>query len=152
MRGDEYAAHIERSRAEYAIEIERNGGLSAAEAEAKAARDFESLFPGGRPIEGQYLFVVEDVESGERVGRLHFAERPLGSTRMWLYDIAIEEQKRGHGLGRKAMALLEAEARRRGFTRIELNVFGGNKTARSLYRSLGYRELAVEMGKELEVD
>jgi hypothetical protein len=33
--------------------------------------------------------------------------------------------------------------------RIALNVFGGNGPARDLYRSLGYREAAVFMEKEL---
>jgi ribosomal protein S18 acetylase RimI-like enzyme len=34
----------------------------------------------------------------------------------------------------------EDEARRRGLSHIVLNVFGGNKVARGLYRSLGYDE------------
>jgi RimJ/RimL family protein N-acetyltransferase len=37
-----------------------------------------------------------------------------------------------------------------GITRAELNVFGGNERARSLYRSLGYRELGIAMGKDLD--
>jgi RimJ/RimL family protein N-acetyltransferase len=36
-----------------------------------------------------------------------------------------------------------------GLDRIELNVFGHNERARGLYRSLGYDELAVLMGKTL---
>jgi Acetyltransferase (GNAT) family. len=47
------------------------------------------------------------------------------------------------------MLLIEEEARRRGFTEIRLNVFGGNEIARSLYRSLGYAEFAVAMRKRL---
>ena len=35
--------------------------------------------------------------------------------------------------------------------RMELNVFGGNDVARSLYRSLGYVERAVSMGKDIDV-
>ena len=33
--------------------------------------------------------------------------------------------------------------------RIELNVLGGNETARGLYRSLGYDDVAVYMGKTI---
>ena len=47
------------------------------------------------------------------------------------------------------MLLAEAEARRRGFDRIGLNVFGGNEVARNLYRSLGYTENAIVMSKTL---
>ena len=36
-----------------------------------------------------------------------------------------------------------------GLERIELNVFGANAPARGLYRSLGYEEIAVYMGKTL---
>jgi ribosomal protein S18 acetylase RimI-like enzyme len=47
------------------------------------------------------------------------------------------------------MLFAEAEARRRAFDRIGLNVFGGNEVARHLYRSLGYAEKAMFMGKSL---
>jgi RimJ/RimL family protein N-acetyltransferase len=68
---------------------------------------------------------------------------------LWLMQVTIDPARRGQGLGREAMALLEDEARRLGAPRIELNVFGGNEAARSLYRSLGYREDAVVMSKPL---
>jgi ribosomal protein S18 acetylase RimI-like enzyme len=42
------------------------------------------------------------------------------------------------------------DAERDGFARVELNLWGGNERARSLYRSLGYRDLAVHMGKDLD--
>ncbi len=47
------------------------------------------------------------------------------------------------------MRLVEEEARRLGIDRIALNVFGRNEVARNLYRSLGYEENAVSMGKRL---
>jgi GNAT superfamily N-acetyltransferase len=149
MREDEVSAHIERSRGDYGRDLELNGGLSAEQARAKAERDVAALFPDGQPGEGQHVFVVEDTGSGEPIGRLHFAEKPPGSGTVWLYDVAIEERFRGRGLGRQTMLLFEEEVRRRGFTRAELNVFGGNEVARSLYRSLGYREQFVSMGKDL---
>ena len=43
--------------------------------------------------------------------------------------------------------MLFAEARRRGYGRLGLNVFGNNDVARSLYRSLGYEENGVFMTK-----
>ena len=47
------------------------------------------------------------------------------------------------------MRFVEDEARRRGVSGIALNVFGGNEAARSLYRSLGYKEFAAAMRKDL---
>ena len=48
------------------------------------------------------------------------------------------------------MALVEDEARARGHRRLVLNVFGGNDVARGLYRSVGFRETALTMTKDLE--
>jgi len=84
------------------------------------------------------------------VGRLWLAERELGGRRvLYLYDISIEPGHQGRGYGRATMKLAEQEARARGIGRIELNVFGGNEVARNLYRSLGYVETSVQMGKDL---
>jgi ribosomal protein S18 acetylase RimI-like enzyme len=149
LRDDELPAYIEHARAQYAEDVERNAGFSRDEAQAKAARDIAGLFPNGRPITGQEIRVVEDAASGEPVGRIHYTARPPGSRKAWLYDIEIDEHARGQGYGRAAMLQLEEELRREGFTQLSLNVFGGNERARSLYRSLGFRDVAVEMGKDL---
>jgi ribosomal protein S18 acetylase RimI-like enzyme len=69
---------------------------------------------------------------------------------LYIYNIEIDEPQRGHGYGRTAMLLAEAEARSRGIDRVELNVFGGNDVARNLYRSLGYVETSIQMGKDLD--
>ena len=73
---------------------------------------------------------------------------PLGDA-LWVYSVRIDEDHRGRGYGRAAMLFAEEEARRLGFPRIALNVFGGNAVARGLYRSLGYEETAVVMRKRL---
>ena len=104
--------------------------------------------PGGCPLPDHFVFVVEEV-SGRAVGHVFYAVRPPGSRKAWLYDIEIAEESRGRGYGREAMRLFEEEAADRGITTVGLHVFGGNEPARSLYRSLGYRELGVEMTKPL---
>lgn len=67
----------------------------------------------------------------------------------FLLDIHLHPDARGRGLGRAAMLALEHKARELGASGIALNVFGGNEIARNLYRSLGYAERAVIMGKRL---
>jgi hypothetical protein len=47
------------------------------------------------------------------------------------------------------MQRLEDEVRKEELPGIDLNVWGGNAVARSLYTSLGYEERAVLMSKEL---
>jgi ribosomal protein S18 acetylase RimI-like enzyme len=148
MREDEFAAFFDRSRAGYVRDLTENGGMSPDVARRKGEADFEQLFPDGFRS-GVELRVVED-GSGTVVGRVVWSAREQhGSAYAFLYDIEIDEEHRGRGLGREAMQLLEAEVRERGFDRLQLNVFGGNERARSLYRSLGFEELSVQMGKEL---
>ena len=135
------AADIERG---YAEDIERNGGLPAEAARHKAAEDVPRVLADP----ANALYGLD--EDGERVGHLWIGERELQGRRfLWIWDVFVDEAHRGRGRGRHAMLLAEEKARRRGLERIELNVFGGNDVARSLYRSLGYEESAVQMGKDL---
>jgi len=129
---------------EYAKQIEVYGGWTAQDARAKAERDMALTFPGGQVLPGHYLFHLVEEASGERAGILWYRQDERG---LWLFQVTVEESRRGQGLGREAMELLEEEARRLGAPRIELNVFGGNEAARALYRGMGYREDAVTMSK-----
>jgi GNAT superfamily N-acetyltransferase len=150
VREDELPAWLAASKREYADDLVENGGASREEAERKAEQDFASLVPGGKPGPEQALFVVDDIETGQAVGRAWLGERSAGGeTTAFVWDVFLQEHVRGRGLGRRAMELLEDEARLRGHKRIRLNVFGGNEVARALYSSLGYSELAVFMGKDL---
>ena len=150
MREDEFPAYVARGKRRYAEDMVENGGLDRESAEKKSESDWSSLFPGGVPGENQFVFAVED-ETGTRVGDVWFAHRPnqVREDVAFLYSIEIDPAYRGRGLGRAAMQALETEVRSRGLGRVELNVFGGNEVARSLYRSLGYAENAVWMGKDL---
>ncbi len=131
---------------EYTRQVEEFGGWSHEDARAKAEKDMAQSFPKGQVQPGHHLFHLVDDASGERVGLLWYREDVRG---VWLNQVTIDPAKRGRGLGREAMTLLEEEARRLGAARVELNVFGGNEAARSLYRSLGFREDAVVMSKPL---
>jgi GNAT superfamily N-acetyltransferase len=89
-------------------------------------------------------------EDGRVVGTALVARREYyGEPRLFLYDLWLEPRERGRGLGRTAMRALEAEARSRGLPVLELNVWGGNAVARSLYLSEGYAERSVFMSKDL---
>lgn len=148
MRADEFPAFLEASKRGYAEGIETQGGQTAEFARKKSEEDHASILPNGLETPGHSIFLVE--AGGERVGVLWLAERESGGRRIcWIYDVEIDEGQRGHGYGRAAMLLAEEEARRRGLSRIELNVFGGNDVARGLYRSLGYVETSAQMAKGL---
>jgi ribosomal protein S18 acetylase RimI-like enzyme len=147
MSAGEFEPWLFRIRDGYADSMMRHAGVREEAARVKAAADTESAFPEGRLADGQSVFVVE--ADGDPVGVLWVAERAtdVDGRALFVYAIDIDEEHRGRGLGRAVMLLAEDEARRRGIERIALNVFGGNEVARNLYRSLGYAEEAVYMGK-----
>jgi GNAT superfamily N-acetyltransferase len=145
VRDDELPALVDRLYRFYAIDLERHGGLTRAEAEQKATADHANLLPEGRPLTGHFMYMIED-EGGAAIGHLWYAERGAD---VFLYAIELDEGVRGRGYGREAMQVFEALARERGAAGIWLNVFGGNSVARSLYRSLGYAESSVHMNKRL---
>ena len=140
---DEWSA---TGRREYAADMVANAGMAPARAREKAVRDYLAVLPEGLETPGHWIFVVE--ADGRPVGRLWFAERVVdGQNSAFLYDVHIDEDERGRGHGRAAMEAFEREAARRGLRHLALNVFGGNERARALYRSMGYTEQAVQMGK-----
>ncbi len=150
LREDEFHAWSERSRAGYAHSIEHDGGVPHDLAVEKAERDYAQILPDGLATPGQAIFSVEVEQGGEVAGSLWVAERTSDAGAiLFVYALEIDESYRGQGRAKAAMRAAEAEARRRGLDRIELNVFGGNATARGLYRALGYAEVAVYMGKDL---
>ena len=143
LREDELGSVLERQRAEYRTQLVEWAGLSDELADRKTAEDTAAL------PEGVELVALE-ADDRRRVGTMFFAERRwYGEPRIFLFDLWIDPEERGRGYGRAAMGAHEAEARSRGLSAIEFNVWGGNTVARSLYRSLGYGERSVFMGKDL---
>jgi ribosomal protein S18 acetylase RimI-like enzyme len=148
LRADEYDAWRRAVTDGYAAEIETLGDTPHDAARTKAEADMARVLPEGLATTGHSICVLE--LGGERVGQLWLAERTLDDRQvMFVYDVEVDEAQRGRGLGRAAMLLAESEAGAKGIGRMELNVFGGNSVARELYRSLGYLERAVSMGKDL---
>ena len=142
----EFEAWLPSVRVGYAEDLTTNGGMDPVAAKAKADADTAVLFPGGQPSPEQLVFVIE--AEGERVGELWLAEREEQRRRvLWVYDLRVGEPFRGRGFARAAMEFAEREAGRRGLSHVALNVFGGNESARGLYRALGYSEDAVSMSK-----
>jgi GNAT superfamily N-acetyltransferase len=144
----EFSSWLPGVRDGYADDMVRNGGADESAARRKAEQDTERLFPGGKPSSEQLVLVIE--AEGKHVGELWLAQQEGDFRRvLWVFDVHVEEAHRGHGFARAAMEFGEQEARRRGLTHVALNVFGGNESARNLYRSLGYTEDAVSMSKSI---
>lgn len=63
-----------------------------------------------------------------------FAAKPLIN----IHDLAVHEQHRGRGVGRKLLAAVENEARRLGCVKLTLEVLQNNAQALKLYESFGF--------------
>ena len=146
----EYAEWRRLSRERYTADMVQHGGFALENARAKSEKDFALTMPDGLATAGQHVFAVE-APDGEVVGHVWLGERETRDEGRvaFVYELRIDENRRRRGYGRDAMLLLEDEARSLGLDRIELNVFGGNDVARGLYRSLGYHDRWVTMGKQL---
>lgn len=145
MAGERLAEWLDRSRAHY-IESRRAAGETLEQAEANAAKTDGLYFRDGQPVEGQHVYTVH-APDGRDVGELWIGVIDAASRGWWVFDVEIVEAERGHGFGRAAMQLAEAEAARLGAATLGLNVFGFNTVARGLYESLGYETTAVQMRK-----
>jgi ribosomal protein S18 acetylase RimI-like enzyme len=63
-----------------------------------------------------------------------------GTEDAWLEDVFVIAEARGSGVGRALVVECVERARSRGCKRIQLDTSEGNKIARSLYESLGFRD------------
>jgi ribosomal protein S18 acetylase RimI-like enzyme len=143
----ELASWMPSKKEEYIAERIK-AGESSDVAHRMSDSQFAELFPGGSPAEGQ--FVMNVVTDDGVVGTLWMGRPFSGDGDTWfIFDIEIAKDSRGRGFGRAAMEAAEEWTRERGGTRVALNVFGPNLTARSLYDSLGYEVLATSMFKDI---
>jgi GNAT superfamily N-acetyltransferase len=64
----------------------------------------------------------------------------LGGTEAYVSDLIVRRDQRGRGVGRRLVAVVEAEARRRGCVRVMLNNrIAAESFRRSFYLKLGFR-------------
>ena len=148
MTPEGYEAYVGPAIDHFASELEQSGAPPP-NARERAEGTFGSLLPQGLATPGHVLAIAEDAGDGARVGLLWFGPSEGNPARAWLYDIEVNEDRRGTGWGRAIMRAFEAEAKARGFTSTGLNVFGDNDIARHLYESLGYAEVSRQMYKDL---
>ena len=135
---------------EYADELVRNTGIGRDEAERHAGRTFKTALPHGLTTPDHRFLTAADADTGEHVGLLWLARQRRDETELlWIFEIWVDEPMRGNGYGRCLMELVEEQAHSDGIARIELNVYGDNRRARSLYESLGYTEMSRQMYKVL---
>jgi ribosomal protein S18 acetylase RimI-like enzyme len=129
----EVGAFIARSRKGF-VEGQVAAGEERAAVEARADAVNARVLRHGKPDPDHRMGNL--VVDGEIVGQL-WAARDLDNT-WYVWDVLVEPGFRRLGYGRAAMVMAGEMAEADGATAIGLSVQASNRTALSLYRSLGY--------------
>jgi len=150
MTPAEFDEWQEALAADYAAEQVAAGTWPAQGAVERARAENARVLPQGVRTERMLFLRAHDAD-GEHVGRSWVAlDHPRGAPGVaFLYDIEVVEPRRGQGLGRALLEATEDAVRQAGATGLELNVFGRNTAAVSLYGSAGYAVVTQQMRKAL---
>ncbi|MFH7323063.1 GNAT family N-acetyltransferase [Aeromicrobium sp. JJY06] len=148
VTAERFPAWLRRTRAEYEADLVATGETPE-EARRQARASTDHAFPDDVPTPGHAVFDLI-TDEGTVAGYLWLGHDTSGDSRSWwVWDVFVEPEQRGRGVGRAAMRLAEEYARDAGAQTLGLSVFGFNEAARGLYESLGYEVTSVKMRKRL---
>lgn len=149
MTESEYKDYLEFIIPDYARDNVEAGFWDESDALERSRKSVLDLLPEGVKTSSHYMFTVRDGD--QRVGLVWMrasTDTPIKTG--FIFDIVIDEARRGKGYGKATMLLIEAKAKELGLTKMGLHVFAKNKVAKSLYESLGYVVASSNMLKDLK--
>ncbi len=116
----------------------------------RARDESKELLPQGLETPLMLLLTGVDAEDAP-IGRAWVALEPPRTAQgvAFLYDFEVIESRRGEGLGRALLDTVGDAVREAGAHSLELNVFGSNERAISLYASSGYTVVTQQMRRTL---
>ncbi len=147
---EDFRSYLDSQINEYAREKVKSGNWAEGEAYDLSRKSFMRLLPDGKDTLGHSIMTITDAGSKTGVGALWVEWKNKEHNSSYIWDIVIHEKFRRKGYGTLALKQLENMARERGSNGISLHVFGHNKSAISLYDSLGYYATNIIMKKDLE--
>ncbi|MET8747778.1 GNAT family N-acetyltransferase [Streptomyces sp. NPDC004728] len=102
----------------------------------KSDRDFAKLIPEGLATSDNTFLVLD--AAGEQIGTGWLKHGYLPGV-TYGYSLYIQEEHRGKGYGRAAMAAGEQATLAAGDSALMFTVWGGNEVAMNLYTGAGYQ-------------
>ena len=124
------------------------GNWPAEGAVERSAKENAELLPQGVDTPGHDIFV--GTVDGLEVGVLWlFSEAALPAPEAFIYDLEINAEHRGRGLGRELLTAAEQWCADHNVAVLRLHVFGTNTTAISLYESAGFETTNLNMAKQI---
>ena len=81
----------------------------------------------------------------------HKPESPYSYERRTYHvmEFGVEEAYRRRGVGRELMEFIEADAKNKGFPRVELDMWSFNESAQAFYEALGFHTYRLLMERDL---
>ncbi len=150
---DDFAAWRAESVTGYAEGKVQAGNWPAEGAIERSEAEFASLLPQGADTPQHHLGrLLRDDATPIGIAWLRIAPAHDGAgaeTLAYLFDFVIDPAWRGKGLGRAAMAAVEAKALALGAKRLSLHVFAHNIAACRLYEAAGFVITNLNMSKPL---
>lgn len=141
MNEGEFEKFLEASVLDYSRDLEKSGLSSKEKAFENSKKHFDELLPQGKYTDGNFIYIVVNSKK-EDVGAIWY--RRNNEKVAFICDFLIYDNFRKKGYGKRTLLLLDREAKERGYEKILLHVFKYNKTAFSLYESLGYKVVKEE--------
>ncbi|HEY2982301.1 MAG TPA: GNAT family N-acetyltransferase [Anaerolineales bacterium] len=149
MQPARFAAYVERGIREYAQEHIKNGDWTPHEALERSRKEFEQLLPDGLKSKDQHIFTIMDPQDGRDVGILWVhVKTDAPPRRAFIYDFIIEEEYRGKGYGKQALAALDETLQSMNVQSVALHVFAHNTNAIELYKKMGFETTDLHMRKQ----
>ncbi len=148
MEQSDYDAYLADAVTSYANEKVKAGTWQESLAFQEASKTYQRLLPDGFLTSDQYFFKV--VNNGTKIGHVWFAKSTENPETAFIYDIGIAKGYQDQGYGTKLMPLIDDAAKKNGFKKIALHVFGHNKRAIHVYEKSGYQVTDVNMEKEIK--
>ena len=105
----------------------------------KTAKDeFKSVFPDGADSKDNYLYIVTN-ENNEKIGVIGYEKSHFEENAAFVTENVIKEDFRGKGYGKSAFLKLQEDAKKKGFSKMVLNVFKHTTISYSMYQKCGFK-------------
>ncbi len=152
LRDADFHAYRDYFIEDYAQDLASNHGMALPDAHRQADASLQQLLPLGVATPGHHLLAMVPEASNAPGGPLgylwHAIDAAAGTT--FIYDFYVTPPHRGRGLGKAAMAALEAQLAPLGIHQIKLRVAHDNPRALALYQALGFTITGYNMAKRLD--
>ncbi|MEW6029492.1 MAG: GNAT family N-acetyltransferase [Chloroflexota bacterium] len=148
MTEAEFETYLDDDIRRYAEANVKAGHWLPSEALEKSRQVHDHLLPDGLATKDEFFFSIVS-EAGEKIGILWVEVKTDASPRRaFVYDFWIQEELRGQGYGRLALAALDDTLRSMDVESVSLHVFGDNLTAQALYKKTGFEITGIHMRKK----